>query len=192
MQFYIAIGLIAALAVAFTLLVIVPKFGAVTAVDSEIAAAKTELQTAEALLARRQSVKAQAMANDAALMQMANQVPDSPQLPAVIIEIQDVANASGVELLTVSAGEISSPPAAADGSVPQYHMLNISVTSEGQWSEMIDFSRRLHRLKRGTRLTDLAFTYTPETEERDAFINSSATIQVYVMAAASTAAPDGQ
>lgn len=71
-------------------------------------------------------------------------------------------------------------------------MMNISVTSEGQWSEMIDFSRRLYRLKRGTRLTDLAFTYTPETEERDAFINSSATIQVYVMAAASTAAPDGQ
>jgi Tfp pilus assembly protein PilO len=192
MQLYIAIGLIAALALAFVLLVIVPKFGAVTAVDSEIAAAKTELQSAEALLARRQSVKAQAAANEVELMQIANQVPDSPQLPGVIIEIQDVANASGVELLSLSAGEISSPPAAADGTVPQYQMLNISVTSEGQWSEMIDFCRRLHGLKRGTRVTDLAFTYTPETEEEDAFINSSATIQVYMMASATTTAPAGQ
>jgi len=192
MQLYIAIGLIAALALAFVLLVIVPKFGAVTAVDSEIAAAKTELQSAEALLARRQSVKAQAAANEVELMQIANQVPDSPQLPGVIIETQDVANASGVELLSLSAGEISSPPAAADGTVPQYQMLNISVTSEGQWSEMIDFCRRLHGLKRGTRVTDLAFTYTPETEEEDAFINSSATIQVYMMASATTTAPAGQ
>jgi len=186
MQFYIAIGLIAALAGVFIFLALVPKFRAVSAVEGEIATAEVELQTAEALLARRQGVKAQAAANEALLMQIANQVPDSPQLPATIIEIQDVANASGVELLTLSAGGISSPPTAEDGSTPPYHVLSLSVTCKGQWSELIDFSRRLYRLDRGTRVTDLAFTYTPETEDERAFINASGTIQVYVMAAAST------
>jgi len=192
MQLYIAIGLIVVLAGAFIFLAIVPKFQAASAVESEIGAAEIELQTAEALLARRQSVKAQAAANEALLMQIANQVPDSPQLPAAIIEIQDVANAAGVELLTLSAGGISSPPTGADGTVPAYHVLSLSITCKGQWFEMIDFTRRLYRLERGTRLTDLAFTYTPETEEEDAFINASGTLQVYVMAAASTGATTGQ
>ena len=185
-QLYIAIGIIVVLAGVFIFLAIVPKFQAVSNVEGEIATAEIELQTAEALLARRQGVKAQAAANEALLMQIANQVPDSPQLPATIIEIQDIANASGVELLTLSAGGISTPPTAADGSVPPYNVLSLAVSSKGQWSELIDFSRRLYRLERGTRVTDLAFTYTPETEIEDAFVSATGTIQVYVMAPAST------
>ncbi len=191
-QLYIAIGIITVLAGVFIFLAVVPKFQAVSNVEGEIATAEIELQTAEALLARRQGVKAQAAANEALLMQIANQVPDSPQLPATIIEIQDIANASGVELLTLSAGGISTPPTAADGSVPPYNVLSLAVSSKGQWSELIDFSRRLYRLERGTRVTDLAFTYTPETEIEDAFVSATGTIQVYVMAPASTGATTGQ
>ncbi|MCK8114409.1 type 4a pilus biogenesis protein PilO [Anaerosoma tenue] len=192
MQMYIAIGVIAVLTIAFVVLAILPKFQQASAVDTEIAAAQTELQTAQALLARRQSVKAQAAANEVELMQIANQVPDSPQLPSVIIELQDVANAAGVELPTISVGDISAAPVAEDGSSQAYDVVELTVGCTGQWADVIDFCRRVNNLDRGTRVTVMTFTYVPETEEVDAYIDVSGTIEVYVMAAASTEAPAAQ
>lgn len=194
MQMYIAIGVIAVLTIAFVLLAIVPKFQEASAVDAEIASAQTELQTAQALLARRQSVKAQAAANEVELMQIANQVPDSPQLPSVIIELQDVANAAGVELPTISVGDISAAPVAEDGSSPGYDVVELTIGCTGQWADVIDFCRRINKLDRGTRVTMMTFTYVPETEDVDAHIDASGNLEVYVMpsASATTTAPAGQ
>ncbi|MBN2248384.1 MAG: type 4a pilus biogenesis protein PilO [Coriobacteriia bacterium] len=191
MQMYIAIGFIAVVAIAFVVLAILPKFQEASAVDAQIATAETELQTAQALLARRQSVKAQAAVNEVELMQIANQVPDSPQLPSVIIELQNVANAAGVDLPTISVGTIGAPPPAADGSTPSYNVLSLTIGYTGQWSEVIDFCRRLNRLDRGTRVTAMSFAYSPEVDDQDAFISASGTIEVYVMAPATTS-PAGQ
>lgn len=192
MQMYIAIGAIAVIAIAFVILAILPKFQEASSVDAQIATAETELQTAQALLARRQSVKAQAAVNEVELMQIANQVPDSPQLPSVIIELQNVANAAGVELPAISVGAIGGGSRTlADGSPAAYSVLPLTVNYTGEWTEVIDFCRRLNRLDRGTRVTAMSFSYSPETDEQDSFISASGTVEVYVMAPA-TAAPVGQ
>ncbi|MHB1137091.1 MAG: type IV pilus inner membrane component PilO [Coriobacteriia bacterium] len=193
MQMYIAIGVIVVITIAFVMLAILPKFQETSAVDAEIATAETQLQTAQALLTRRQSVKAQAATNEVELMQIANQVPDAPQLPSVIIELQNVANAAGVDLPTISVATIGpGTRLAADGTTASYNTLPLTVSYTGQWSEVIDFCRRLNRLDRGTRVTAMNFSYSPATEDEDAFVSASGTIEVYVMAPASTAAPVGQ
>ena len=163
MQMYIAIGVIAVAVVAFVALAIVPKFQEAAAVDTEIQTAEMELQTAQALLARRQGVKAQAAQNEAGLMSIANQIPDSPLLPSLVIELQEVANASGVTLGQITPGGVNAPVAGADGTVPLYGTVPITLTVTGEWSDTIDFARRLGKMQRGLRVLNSAMSYVPAT-----------------------------
>jgi len=192
MQMYIAIGVIVLVTVAFVFLAILPKFQEASAIDDQIAAAETQLQTANALLARRQSIKAQSAVNEVELMRIANQIPDSPQLPAVIIELQDVANAAGVEIPTIAISDIGAAPVAVDGSTQAYSVLPLTLTYSGQWSEVIDFNRRLNALNRGLRVKSGSFTYSPAVEEISSFITANGTVEVYVMQAATSAIQPGQ
>lgn len=152
MQMYIAIGLIAVLSLAFILLGILPKFQAASEVDAGIETAEIELQTAQALLTRRQAAKSQAAANEVVLMDIANKVPDSPQLPGLVVELQEIANAAGVTLGQISVGDIVDPVAGDDGVVPtEYDRMEITVLVVGDWGDAVDFYRRVEKLDRGPR-----------------------------------------
>jgi len=192
MQMYIAIGVIVLAALAVIVLAIVPKFQESQNVRDQIATAEMNLSTAQALLARRQSVKAQAAATEVELMQIANQLPDSPQLPSVIIELQDAANAAGVELPSISVSGVENAPPAEDGSSQPFHVLPLTVEYTGQWVDIIDFGRRLGQLERGVRVKSTTYTYVAETEDVKAHIKASGTIEVYMMPGASTSTPAGQ
>ncbi|MRS13152.1 MAG: hypothetical protein EG823_08835 [Actinobacteria bacterium] len=185
-QMYIAIGVIVVVTLAVAFLVILPLFQEASAIKGEIATEQQNLATAQALLARRQSAKAQSAANEVELMRIANAIPDAPQLPSVIIELQDIANASGVEFISLSPSDLTLAAALPDGTVPAFSSVPMSLTLSGSWSELIDYMNRVHALDRGVRVTTSSFTYVPATEEEPAFINASVTLEVYVMAASTT------
>lgn len=191
MQMYIAIGVIVVAAAAVIALVIVPKFQQLQDVRNQIETAETELSTAQALLARRQSVKSQAAATEVELMQIANQLPDSPQLPSMIIELQDAANSAGVELPSISVSGVEDAT-AADGSTEDFNVLPLTIEYTGQWGDIIDFGRRLGQLERGVRVNTTTYTYVTEGEGVEAHIKASGTIEVYMMPGTSTSIPAGQ
>lgn len=191
-QMYILIAVVVLLSLGVVLLVIMPMVQEASDLEAKIAAEQANLATAQALVARRQSAKAQSAANEVELMRIANQVPDSPQLPGVIIEVQDVANAAGVELPQISIGDVSPAAAGADGVVPAFSVLQITVRYGGDWPDVIDFDRRLRSLNRGVRVVSTRLSYVPETEEEDAFVDATSILEVYTMsatAAAPAAAP---
>ncbi|HZL05918.1 MAG TPA: hypothetical protein VFE45_10975, partial [Coriobacteriia bacterium] len=84
-QRILAIVVIVVAAIAFVVLGILPTFQESAALDDKIAQAQVDLQSAKTLVQRRQAAKAEAAANQVELMKLANRVPDSPQLPSVII-----------------------------------------------------------------------------------------------------------
>lgn len=191
-QMYIAIAVVAVVTLAAVLLGILPLFQQAGDLDSQIETEKTNLSTAQALVARRQSAKAQSAANEVELMRIANQVPDSPHLPAVIIEIQDIANAAGVELMQLQVGDVEPATPLEDGTVPAYSRLQITATFDGDWVEVIDFTRRVNKLDRGIRGVSANYAYNPPDVDSNtkAFVRGNAIIEVYMMApAASTTVP---
>ncbi|MHB8761648.1 MAG: type 4a pilus biogenesis protein PilO [Coriobacteriia bacterium] len=190
-QMYLAIAVVVVLSLAFIFFGILPNLEEAATLDEQIVAEQANLATAQALVARRQSAKAQSATNEVELMRIANQVPDSPQLPSVIIELQDVANAARVELPQIAIGEIAPAKPAADGSVPAYDVLPVTITFEGEWSEIIDFCRRLKNLDRGVRMTSSSFAYIPAEGTDETVVQGSATIEVYMMAAAGSQIPVG-
>lgn len=192
-QLYIAIAIIAVLTLAAVFFGILPLFQEASTLDSQIAAERTSLADAQALLARRQSAKAQSATSEAELMRIANQIPDSPQLPSVIVELQDVANAAGVELQSIAPSDLAPGQAAVEGGVPEYSVVPVNLVLRGDWADLIDYFHRIDRLNRGVRVVSTTFTYVPETEATDteptvpAYVEANVLLQVYVMASAASA-----
>lgn len=186
-QMIIAIAVIVVLAAAATFFLIVPQFQQASAIDAEIQTEQSNLVTAQALVARRQSAKAQSAANEVELMRIANRIPDAPQLPSVIIELQDVANAAGLEFPQINVSAIGEGPTTADGTPAGYHVVPLTVSVRGDWSDVVDYYHRIDKLERGVRVTTTSFSYLPKTEEQRAMIQAAISLEVYVMAPAASA-----
>lgn len=184
-QMIIVIALIVVFAAVVVLLGIVPIFTESAALDDKIAQAQTDLQSAKILLQRRQAAKAASAANQVELMKLANRVPDSPQLPTVIIQLQDAANAAGLEFAqispqTVEPGEELTSPTAASA----FSKVPITVVLQGSWADIIEFTRKLDAMERGIRITATNFTNVPEDEDQDRYVEANMMLEVYVMAEA--------
>jgi len=138
---------VAALVVAF---VIMPQFDQLTSLQEQKVTAEARTQQATAVLQRLQSAKGRAAATEAELLKTGTQMPDSPQLPSLIIEMQDIANASGVKVSSIAPGV---PVAAASGKFTEIS-LNTQVTAE--WDDLLDYLKRLDRSTRLLRVVSVA------------------------------------
>lgn len=146
-ELIIAGVVIVALAAAFIGLLIVPQFLAIGEKDRQIAQATQDIQTAQNLLNQRQSVKSQAAGTQADLMRLQNEIPDTPELPTLIIALQDIANASGLEFTKITP----TAPASKSG----YTAVPVEVLLQGSWTDVIDYLHRLQGMERQVRVTDV-------------------------------------
>lgn len=189
-KLYIAIGVIVVVLVAAVFLLILPKFQESSDLQAQIDSESISLLNAQTLLARRQSAKANSAANEAELLDIANSIPDSPQLPTVIIEFQNVANAAGVTLEQISPEDLAEGDIAEGSKEPAYSILPIELAVSGQWRDIIDFLGDIDDLNRGVRVVSMTFVYSaddPETKKDESHVEATIGIEVYAMTAAATA-----
>ncbi|HEY5539976.1 MAG TPA: type 4a pilus biogenesis protein PilO [Coriobacteriia bacterium] len=119
-------------------------------IDAQISAARTDVASAQAQLQTLEESKARASETDAAWLRLANLVPDAPDLPSLIVELQDGAFDSGVQLLGVTP---SNPVATS-----QYYSIPIQVEIVGSWSDTVDYLQRLMKFNRGLRVIESSTT----------------------------------
>jgi Tfp pilus assembly protein PilO len=179
-QLFVAIAVIVVAAVAAVALVVVPVYRSASEMNAEIELERGNLLAAQTLLNRRQSAKAQSAANEVELMALANRIPESPQLPSVIIELQDVANASGLSFEQISVGDLL-PGRAEEGQEPRYSAVPITIILHGRWADITDYFHRIDRLDRGVRVVNSTFQYVAPTDEDPSYVQASAAIEVYVI-----------
>jgi type IV pilus assembly protein PilO len=142
----VVLALVAILAVVF---VIMPQFAMLTQLNADEAAAQASVQQANAELAQLESAKARAAQTQAELLKISTELPESPQLPTLIIELQDIANASGVDVTRFGP---SQPAPVAGG---QYTEVPLSVTASARWDDLLDYLRRINGATRLLRVTSL-------------------------------------
>lgn len=181
-----AIALMVVVAVAFVALVIVPKVAQMSALDADLQAAKDEVAQTQTLLNQLQQAKANAAVTQAGLLQLTNQFPENPELPSLIIELQDVSNAAGTRFTSVAP----QTPAPVVGQA--YIELPIQVKVSGKWGDILDYMRRIGRMTRAIRVTDVALVpaaaSTSATDTTPPVLSADISMRAYVMPA-STAAP---
>lgn len=186
-RMYVLIALVVVVALAVVFLGVMPLFQRAADLRTQIQAEKTNLMAATAVLERRQSAKAQSAANEAELMAIANEMPDSPQLPSVIIELQDVANDAGVDLEEITPAGLTDPEGTARDEEPPYKVLPIIALVQGDWADLIVFLRGIDDLDRGVRVRAVTFDYQEATDDEPWCVRANVSLEAYVLAAATTA-----
>jgi type IV pilus assembly protein PilO len=148
------VGLVVALA-AVAGLFVWPQYQKQKSLDAQVSAAEQQLQTSKTLLAQRQEIKNRTASTDAKWLKLASLVPENPDLPSLIIDIQDVAFASGVQVTGITP---SDPAQSADKT---YLVVPLQVSVEGTWADTIDYLKDLNKLNRGLREVSIASTVIP-------------------------------
>ncbi len=120
-------------------LLIKPKQSEASKISDEIATLDTQIEVTRA--AQRQPEKGDPSAIKIAdLFKVTQAMPDDDDMPGIILELNDVAAASGVEFVAI---------APQGGSIRSgYSALPINLTFEGNYFDLTDFLFRLRNLVR--------------------------------------------
>jgi type IV pilus assembly protein PilO len=182
------VALMAVAVIAVVVLLILPKFGEMAQLDADIQAAKDRVAQTQTLMAQLQQAKAQASVTQTQLLELSNRMPESPQLPSLIIELQDISNASSVRFDRIQVSDPENVPGT------QYTEIPLALNLTGKWSDVLDYLRRVNRLTRGVRVTDLSLTppgARTTTDTASPALTVTMQMRAYVMAVngAAPAAP---
>ena len=167
-QVLLVIAVVVLVLVALGVFLVGPELRKMSSLDSQISDARAEVAAAQTLLASREQSKSRAADTEAKWLRLANLVPDAPDLPSLIVELQDAAFDSGVQLLGVTP----SPPKGAAG----YYAVPVQLEIVGTWSDTVDYLQRLTKLTRGVRVVDSS---TSRVNDADVQTRENATVPNY-------------
>lgn len=163
MQKIIAAGVaVLVAAVVIVVLLIVPLFNQLSQIEADRQAAEQQKMQAKAVLGQLEDAKGRAATTQSELLRIGTAMPDSPQLPTLIIELQDMANQAGVELNTFAPA----PPAFAPGKNFTRIVMTMNV-EQAKWSDLLDFMRRLNKSRRLLRVTTVSISRAGTTASAD-------------------------
>ncbi|TLM99258.1 MAG: hypothetical protein FDZ75_00515 [Actinobacteria bacterium] len=179
----VAVVVVAALAA----ILVFPQFGSLSSIDTEIETAKQQSAAASTLLEQRRQIKDQAAVTDAALVQLQNAMPENPEIPSLIVALQDEATAAGVRMTSVKVAE---PVAGAS-----FVSLPLDLITVGTWADTIEFTQQLRKLDRQLRIVGLKTALAGEQQVTEAKLSvppyyqvtSIVTIEAYSVPAAPAA-----
>lgn len=143
-------------AVAIFFLVILPRFGEIDEYEQQITEIEQERVAVETVLNRRQDAKARAAETQVELLDIASRFPEAPDLPALIIELQDVANRVEIDFIQLGPGT----PAPVEG-VEAVSVIPVTVSITGTWEQYIEFLAEVGDLRREVRIVDFTASAVP-------------------------------
>jgi type IV pilus assembly protein PilO len=91
------------------------------------------------------------------LLELSKRIPTQPQIPTFVVQIEEIADASGVTQLVVEPGDAAAPAGGGD-----YQTIPVTMQFNGTYDEMQDFLLRTRNLARLVTVTDLSYCREPE------------------------------
>jgi len=86
------------------------------------------------------------------LLELSKRVPTQPQIPTFVVQVQEIADASGVTQLSVEPGDPAPPAGGGD-----YQVVPVTMQFNGTYDEMQDFLLRTRNLARLVTVTDVSY-----------------------------------
>lgn len=134
----------------FGVLVLRPQISKISDVKKMQQEEQKKKQNAEATLKRLQDAKKQAAETEAKLIEVKKRLPEDPQLASFIVEIQDMANQAGINLVSITPEEMAQQK--------NYTNIPLKIHIEGDFFDIVDFLYRLQDLKRETRIDKVSIS----------------------------------
>ncbi|MEW6188682.1 MAG: type 4a pilus biogenesis protein PilO [Actinomycetota bacterium] len=128
------------LVVAFFLLAWLPQQNRKAQIRKQMEEERKKQETAKATLSRLKAAKEESAQIEAKLLSLSKRIPKEPELPSLIIELQDIATQAGIDFISIKPSVLS--PKESFSEIP----LSINIT--GGFFDVVDFLYRLEGLSR--------------------------------------------
>ncbi len=181
--------IIVAVAVAAFFLLINPIRGEITSLQSQIDEQDALIAAAEREVAKAPEIQKQGRANEARLIELSKMIPDAAEVPSLIIQIQDLADKSGIEFTQVTPGR----PTGGEGA--EYLTLPLALNFSGNFYDVNDFIYRAEQMVAGPgrllMVKDVSLTPGEGSGSGSPVLNVQLTLLAFVMATAEAAPDEG-
>ena len=124
-------------------LVLSPIRSDIADTKAEIEDQQEELMLANSQLARAKETQQQGKANQARLMELAKMMPESEEIPSLLLQLQDLADQSGILFVAISPGTTEESDQA------DYRILPLDLEFEGTFFDISDFIYRTEKMVAG-------------------------------------------
>ena len=120
-----------------------PLLGDLEARAQERSDKQAQLSSLQQEVADLEAIRRNAPETERQLLELAKRVPTQPEIPTLVVQIEDVADASGVSQLSISPGTPGPPPGGGNFSV-----VPVTMSFEGTYEQLQDFLLRTRNLAR--------------------------------------------
>jgi Tfp pilus assembly protein PilO len=117
-----------------------------------------KLKEARLTVTRLKQAEKEATEVQVKLIKLSNKMPPEPDIPTLIVELQDIANDSGVDIKSFTPTE---PTMKSD-----YGELNLTLNAQGTFMEITDFIYHLEKAVRAYKIKSLSIAPTEYPELR--------------------------
>jgi type IV pilus assembly protein PilO len=94
------------------------------------------------------------------LLELNKRVPTQPQIPTLVVQVQEIAVLSGVTQLVVEPGDATAPAGGGD-----YRIVPVTMQFNGTYDQMQDFLLRTRNLTRLVTVTDVSYCRVPVIDD---------------------------
>ncbi len=104
---------------------------------------EAQLANLQQEVAQLEAIKRNAPETERQLLELSKRIPSQPEIPTLVVQIEEIAKAAGVTQLTIVPGTPGPPPGGGDFSV-----VPITMSFEGTYEQLQDFLLRTRNLAR--------------------------------------------
>jgi len=138
-----------------------------------------QLQQLQQEVADLEEIRRNAPEIERQLLEYSKRIPTQPEIPTLVVQIEEIARAAGVIQVSILPGAPEPPPEGGD-----FQRIPITMSFEGTYEELQDFMLRLDDLSRLVTVNEMTYEQVEleegETTNVDAAIEQ--TLQVEVLA----------
>lgn len=109
--------------------------------DRAIEAEQTRLAAAQAKLAQAETTRLEGQKNRALLLELSKMVPQTPEVPSLMLQIQDLADQAGINFIAITPGE----PSSEEG----FDIVPLTLEFAGTFFDVSDFIYRAEQMVAG-------------------------------------------
>jgi len=147
-QILVVIGSIALVVVLVLFLVLMPQISRINELSKEEETLNNQLEEAKLNLSRLKSIQSEAALTEAQFIRLAQRLPDDAEIPALVVELQNVANSAGLDFNTAKIGGVVDQSGFAE--------IPLTISAKGTFYSMIDYLYRIENLQRKLVITSVA------------------------------------
>jgi len=159
-----------------------PRRAQLKETGAQVVAAESQTVVLETELARLESLQKRAPQLQAALDDISDLVPEDNRLSSFVFQVQQEANRSGLDFVSITPQLPKTPPEGAPLAE-----VKIDIGAKGSFFTIQDFIRRLTELDRAVRVDGFTMAIVDE-EESDDVVELTASARIFFEQPAGTAA----